>query len=133
MLTAHELCRQSALTYRELDNWVRTGVLPVATYGHETANMTALRLPGTVPGGSGYPRYFTHKTARIATVLKRLRPLLGLDALRNVYAGLDALNTDNWPLALWVTPDGTLNKRRPRTTLAIWVDLTGTEEYAQTA
>lgn len=131
MLTSHELCQESGLTYRELDNWIRQGVIPVATYGHPAGpGTTALRLPGTTPGGSGYPRYYTNSTARIAAILKRLRPHLGLPELRNAYAALDALDPNRWPTILWATPDGTIHKKRPRATLAIWLDLTPNEAAA---
>lgn len=134
MLTSHELCTASGLTYRELDNWIRCNVIPVAAHGHTNGTITSLRLPGTVPGGSGYPRYFTERTTRIAAVLKTLRPLLGLDALRNAYAALDALDPAAWPTTIWITEDGTAHKRRPTgRPLAIWIDLTPAQEQSAVA
>lgn len=112
MLSSHDLMERTGITYRELDNWIRQGVLPVATTGHHGRSFSSLHIPGTVKGGSGYSRYFSERTARIAAALKLLRPHFGLPALKAAYAGLDAL-AEPWPALLWITPAGTVSKRRP--------------------
>jgi len=119
MHTAHELCARTGITYRQLDYWVREGLLPVAA---TASGPTNVHLPGTVPGGSGYPRLFTTATLNIARLLQPLRRHYGLDELKAIYAGLNALKHP-WPRNVWITPDATLHRRRPHTPLALYVDL----------
>lgn len=134
MLTSYEVTERTGITYRELDNWVRAGILPVAALGHHGRSYSSIHIPGTTPGGSGYSRYFTEQTTRIARLLKLLRPHFNLPTLGAFYAGLDALK-DPWPKQLWFSADGTVHKRRPRRhATAVCLDLTIAEpEESQVA
>lgn len=63
-----DLCRATGITYRQLDYWVRTGLIPQSSHA---------------ASGSGDPRWFSFEDAvRCAVVAKLLAAGIGLASIR---------------------------------------------------
>lgn len=106
--SALELCRETGISYRQLDYWTRRGVLsPIARPEDAT---------------SGTPRPFDELEVRVVHVLAALRALgASLDVLREVAAQLRSYGEPDWHGQLFVDQVGLI--RRDRCALCWCLDL----------
>lgn len=95
-ISGHELAREAGITYRQLDYWVRAGVLePVAR--------RALQ--------SGVLRVFDDDEARVARALAQLRTLgAPLKVLREVAGQLREFTDSDWRHAIFVDHAGIVGR-----------------------
>lgn len=129
MYSSHELCAEAGITYRQLDYWVREGILEVmATAGGHGWNQ--LHIPGTIPRGSGYPRLYDHKTVTIAKILGDLTRL-GLHGKALRRTADDLYRSDPIPHHFYLTKSGTLAPDRPKERAVIHFHHTPTETLAK--
>ena len=99
-VSAKEFCRQTGLTYRQVDYWVRRGVLATAVR----------RAPG-----SGYERPFDEDEVRVATVLGSLRTIgAPVDVLSEVAEQLRALDENAWHGVVYVDSAGLVDRQPHR-------------------
>lgn len=101
-----DLCRRTNLSYRQLDYWVRVGVL----------------VPSTPANGSGSQRRFPESEVRVVKVLCSLRDLgAGMDQLRRVALFLRQPDLD-FAGRVFITAAGAVY-RIPVEDAGLWVDL----------
>lgn len=71
MITSTEMCHRANITYRQLDHWLRLGILEAAD--------------GRAEPGSGHPRTFTDREAALASAVGDLAALgMSLTACRHL-------------------------------------------------
>lgn len=106
-----DLCDIAGISYRQLDYWVRLGLI-------ETVGAAA-------PGSGGIRRYL-RREARVVTVVARLRELGATEkTLRHVAPMLRAMTTEEWHGDLLVSADGEICPARASNTMtfgeACWI------------
>lgn len=91
LFTSYQAASAAGISYRQLDYWVRIGLVRPARGAH----------------GSGSQRRFAHRDVLLlAAVAELMRLGAGTEAATRLWCYLDGKDVDAWPSSLIVTTDG---------------------------